>query len=190
MDNVAHFMGDDAGNFVRVIGFLQQPVEKVDLAARQRKGIPHRGGKDRRLQRHVDVAGPPQRLDQFGKSSVPRRIATDCTAEYRVRLIVGHVAETPFERERNERNQPLGDERHAEKDDRRNRHDCGNRPGDNAKRLLAAAMIGVKKSRASTNFSLDERIGDFEARERPRRERFEPKCIQPAVGAAQIVVAP
>jgi len=35
-------MREHAGKFVGVLGFLQQTVEQIDFAARQREGVGHR----------------------------------------------------------------------------------------------------------------------------------------------------
>ena len=42
MADVFHFMREHAGKFVGVLGFLQQTVEQIDFAVRQREGVGHR----------------------------------------------------------------------------------------------------------------------------------------------------
>ena len=83
MADMADFMGDDAGDLVRALGLLQQPVEQINFAARQRERIGYRRRQHLGLQRHVHMAGLTQRFDKLGESGVAFRIGAGPAAEYR-----------------------------------------------------------------------------------------------------------
>ena len=173
MADMAHFVGDDAGNLVRALGLLQQPVEQINSAARKRERIGYRRRQHLGLQRHVHMAGLTQRFDKLGESGVAFRIGAGRAAEYRPDLIVGHAAETPFKRKRDQRRQALGGERHAEDDDQHDRGDGGERPGDDAAGLPAAAAFGLERTGARADFHLRRRVGHLEPRQRQGGYAFE-----------------
>src|SRR5579859_4215736 len=102
---MAYFMRNNPGDFVSAVGFLQKPVEQVDLAARQRERIGYRRGQHGCLQWHIEATGLSQRFDKLGKSRGPRWSGADFAAKYLSHLIIDHVAETPLKRQRNDGHQ-------------------------------------------------------------------------------------
>jgi len=106
-----------------------------------------------------------------------------------VHLIVGHVAETPLERERHQRHHPLGDERQAEDHDADDRGDGSERPKDDAAGL-PPAVLGVEKPRLRADLRHGLRVGHGEAGQWQRRAAFEAQGPLPAIDRAQIVIAP
>ena len=105
-------------------------------------------------------------------------------------LIVGHAAETPFKRKRDQRRQALGRERHAEDDDQHDRGDGGERPGDDAAGLPPAAAFDLERAGAHADFHLRRRVGHLEPRQRQGGYAFEAQHARPAIDSAQVGVGP
>jgi len=85
------------------------------------------------------MTGLAHRFDELGKSRTSFRVGASPAAEYPPDLIIGHSAEMPVERERDQWRQSVSDERHAVDHDQEDRNDCGKRPGDNAAGMRTAA---------------------------------------------------
>jgi hypothetical protein len=94
---------NDAGKLVGVFSFLQQPIKQIDFAARKGEGIGYLGCQYFGLQCQVEATGLAHRFNELGKGCIARRIGTGPASKQHSDLIVGHGAETPLERERDQR---------------------------------------------------------------------------------------
>ena len=105
---MAELVRDDAGDLVRAVGLLQQRVEQVDLAARQRDRVRDRARQHLRVERMLDAARGPELLDQFRERGLAFGRLADLAAEYRPHLQVDRLADPLLDRIRHQRRQPIG----------------------------------------------------------------------------------
>ena len=98
MLHVAQLMREHAGDLVGLLRFLQQPVEQIDLAARQREGVRDEVDEHMRLERHVDAAGRLELVHHLRERRLPVGAVADLPPNRTCDLLVDRVADALLER--------------------------------------------------------------------------------------------
>ena len=187
---MAELMRDDAGDLVGALRLLQEPVEQVDLAARQCDGVWDRAGQHVRVERMLDPAGGPDVLDHFRERGPAFGRLADLASEYGSHLCIDCPAHSLFERIRHQWRQTIRGVRNAEdgyRDDRSNR---GGGPEHDTQRLLGTATIGVERGRAGDDGLARRCILDLKTRQRGGRPASQTKPPGRTVDAADGVKRP
>ena len=184
MSDMADLVRDDAGELVGAARFRDQPFEDVNVPARQcnRVGLapPHNAGFERNRQPGRGFKPPDQRIERgaaglFGvRAATFERLAGALVVEHGADLGVDAVAEAVLDRQRDQRRNAVGQQRHAEDRDQHQRHRGGERPADHA--LRAAAVRSCRSGRGCRQRSSISAIRpgrEFRAGPAPARRRGE-----------------
>ena len=179
-----------AGDFVGIVGFRQQSVEQIDLAARQREGIGNRRRQHARLYRRIEAGGFADRGDELGEGQLSGRMVAGLAVEQRLDLAIGDVAEPPFEGFRHQRRQAVGGERNAEQHHGDDRNRGGERPADDGRDATAARRIVIDGGAARNKVGRERGVAELKPRQRASRQAAQAQHAGRTVGAADIGIGP